>query len=103
MEAGELGELARTEAVLQTLLSTPVEPPDRSGRRSAGPLTPREREVATLIARGLTNRQIAEGLVISERTAERHVENILGKLDLASRTQIGVWVVKHGLATRPSR
>jgi non-specific serine/threonine protein kinase len=71
--------------------------------RSPGhPLTAREQEVAVLIARGLANRQIGERLVISERTAERHVENILDKLGLASRTQIGVWIIEHdgaGIAT----
>jgi non-specific serine/threonine protein kinase len=65
-------------------------------KRSPGhPLTAREQEVAVLIARGLANRQIGERLVISERTAERHVENILDKLGLASRTQIGVWITEH--------
>jgi non-specific serine/threonine protein kinase len=71
-------------------------------RGPAHPLTAREQEVAVLIARGLTNRQIGERLVISERTAERHVENILDKLGLASRTQIGVWITERdgaGIAT----
>jgi predicted ATPase/DNA-binding SARP family transcriptional activator/DNA-binding CsgD family transcriptional regulator len=52
-------------------------------------LTRREREVAALIARGLTNRQVARGLSISERTAANHVAKILRKLGLSSRTQIG--------------
>ena len=51
-------------------------------------LTPREREVAGLVAQGLSNRQIAARLVISQRTAESHVEHILAKLGLATRTQI---------------
>jgi predicted ATPase/DNA-binding CsgD family transcriptional regulator len=55
------------------------------------PLTARERQVADLIASGLTNRQIAEALVISERTAERHVSNVMDKLDMSSRSQIAVW------------
>jgi non-specific serine/threonine protein kinase len=58
-----------------------------------GPLSRREREVAVLVARGLTNRQIAEQLVIAERTVEGHLERIRGKLGLRSRTQIAVWVV----------
>ncbi len=61
------------------------------------PLTAREREVAALVAEGLTNRQIAECLVITERTAAAHVEHILDKLGVASRTQIGIWAVEHGL------
>ena len=52
------------------------------------PLTRREREIAALVARGLTNRQIASGLVISEHTARQHVKNILKKLGLHSREQV---------------
>ena len=59
-------------------------------------LTPREREVAALVARGLTNRQIAAALVISERTAMKHVEHILDKLEFSSRVQVGVWVAEQG-------
>jgi DNA-binding CsgD family transcriptional regulator len=61
------------------------------GSSSAGPLTRREREIAGLIARGLTNRQIAAALHISERTAENHVQHILAKLGLHTRTQIAAW------------
>jgi DNA-binding CsgD family transcriptional regulator len=63
-------------------------------------LTEREREVAALIAQGATNRAIAEVLVISERTVERHVANIFAKLDLNSRTQIAVLAAEEGLARR---
>jgi DNA-binding CsgD family transcriptional regulator len=62
-----------------------------------GPLTAREREVAVLIARGFTNRQIAEALVVAEATAVRHVANILNKLDLSSRARVAVWAVEQGL------
>ena len=57
----------------------------------AGPLTRRESQIAGLIARGLTNRQIAAALHISERTAENHVQHILAKLGLHTRTQIAAW------------
>ena len=60
-------------------------------------LTEREREVAALVGAGATNRQIAEALVITEGTAKRHVENILGKLDLKTRAQIAAWAVSTGL------
>lgn len=60
-------------------------------------LTRRELEVAVLIAQGLTNRQIADELVIAQRTAETHVERILGKLGFASRAAVAAWVVEHGL------
>jgi DNA-binding CsgD family transcriptional regulator len=54
-------------------------------------LTPREREVADLVAQGLTNREIAKQLFLSERTAQNHVQHILTKLDLSNRSQIAVW------------
>ena len=54
-------------------------------------------EVAALVARGWTNAQIAAELVIAERTADRHVENILHKLDFRSRAQIAAWAVDRGL------
>lgn len=60
-------------------------------------LTPREREVAALLARGLSNRGIAEALVITETTAEVHVKHILGKLGFQSRAQAAVWAAEHGL------
>lgn len=60
-------------------------------------LTPREREVATLVTRGLTNGGIAEQLFISTKTASVHVSNILAKLDMSSRTEIAVWVSAGGL------
>lgn len=65
--------------------------------RETQPLTERECEVATRVARGLTNREIAAELVISELTAETHVRNILRKLDFTTRAQIAAWAVEHGL------
>jgi DNA-binding CsgD family transcriptional regulator len=58
-------------------------------------LTRREREVAALVARGLTNRQVAQELSISERTAANHVTKILKKLGLSSRTQIASWAAQR--------
>ncbi|MPY83879.1 MAG: AAA family ATPase [Actinophytocola sp.] len=63
----------------------------RPPERPEGDLTTREQEIASLVAQGLSNRDIAASLVISPRTAEKHVEKILTKLGLSSRTQIGVW------------
>jgi non-specific serine/threonine protein kinase len=54
-------------------------------------LTRRERQVADLVAQGLSNKDIAAKLVIAQRTAESHVENILTKLGFTSRTQIAAW------------
>jgi DNA-binding NarL/FixJ family response regulator len=66
-----------------------------------GPLSAREREVAGLIVRGLSNRQIAASLVISERTVENHVRSILARLGVDTRAQVAVWAVQHGLAPNP--
>ncbi|MGW1409051.1 response regulator transcription factor [Streptomyces sp. NPDC002403] len=58
-------------------------------------LTRRESQVAELVAEGLTNKDIAVRLTIAQRTAESHVERILGKLGLTSRTQLAVWTYEQ--------
>ena len=70
------------------------ERPDRSTetKSESGHLTKRECEVAALVAEGLTNKAIAEALVVSQRTAQGHVENILTKLGFNSRAQIAAWM-----------
>ncbi|HLE15284.1 MAG TPA: response regulator transcription factor [Anaerolineales bacterium] len=60
-------------------------------------LTPRELEVLRLIACGLSNRAIAEKMVISEKTVKTHVSNLLGKLGVEDRTQAAIWALQHGL------
>ena len=65
------------------------------------PLTEREKEVLRLVAQGLSNQQIADKLVISNRTARTHVSNILAKLNLPSRTQAALYAIKTGLAPDP--
>ncbi|MEM9038809.1 MAG: LuxR C-terminal-related transcriptional regulator [Actinomycetota bacterium] len=62
-------------------------------------LTGREIDVARLVARGMTNGQIAEELFIARKTVSTHVSNILMKLDMSSRTEIATWMVRSGLAT----
>jgi DNA-binding CsgD family transcriptional regulator len=78
--------LSRTVTVEQEPVPTAI--PD---------LTPREQEVAILVARGYTNRQIASELTVSPATARTHVEHVLNKLDLRTRAQIAVWAAQHGL------
>ena len=63
------------------------------------PLTPREREVLTYIAEGYTNREIAETLVISIKTVDRHRENIMNKLDLHNRVALVKYAIEKGLIT----
>ena len=71
----------------------PATPP--SAAPDLSPLTRREREVAELIAQGLSNRQIAARLLISKRTVESHAENILRKLGFTSRTQVATWITRQ--------
>jgi len=63
------------------------------------PLSPRQREVAGLIARGFSNRRVAQELVIGEATVATHVQHILTKLELGSRAQIAVWADRRQLRT----
>ena len=76
-------------------------PTEPGGDQAASPvldgLTDREREVLQLIAQGLNNREIAERLVISEKTVKTHVSSILSKLGLEDRTQAAIWALKHGI------
>jgi DNA-binding NarL/FixJ family response regulator len=82
--------------------AAPALTPLRAAKLEHDGLTEREREVATLVARGLSNREIAETLSISQRTAGAHVGNILAKLGFASRAQIASWATEKGLsATSP--
>lgn len=69
---------------------------DGTGNSGApSPLTKREREIAELVARGMTNRDIATSLVIGVRTVDSHVEHILTKLGFTSRTQIATWIAEQ--------
>jgi DNA-binding CsgD family transcriptional regulator len=71
--------------------------PRRAAKRAFGGLTERERQVATLIAQGRSNREIADVLAVSHHTIEAHVRNVLSKLGFTSRAQITVWATEKGL------
>ncbi len=95
------GRALPLEDAITCALAAGEQAPDPGARqrapREVDALTAREHEVVGLVTRGLTNREIADALVISERTAEKHVANILDKLDLSSRSQLAVWGAEHGL------
>jgi predicted ATPase/DNA-binding CsgD family transcriptional regulator len=95
-------ELSAADAVATALERQPrVQVPEPAVDAAAGlGLTRREREVAALIAQGLSNREIAARLVVAQRTAEGHVENILSKLGFTSRTQVAGWLAGQ---TKPSK
>jgi len=74
-------------------------PPRRDPPSEVDELTPREREVLELLARGLSNPQICQRLMISEATAKNHVARILHKLDLRDRVQVVIYAYENGLIT----
>ncbi len=67
---------------------------EAAGVRGAGALTVREREIALFVADGMANRAVAAKLVLSERTVETHVRNVLAKLGLSNRTQVAAWAAR---------
>ncbi len=98
IRAAHAGEMRLDPAVARLLAERLRRP------REAAPVEPlsgRELEVLGLVGRGMSNKEIATELFISERTARSHVSNVLGKLGLASRTQAAVYAVEHGLAAKP--
>ena len=100
-EAGQLGMVPFTEWTGQLqaqLTAAPVG--DSPAPAGDSPLSPRELEVARLVGRGLTNKQIGQTLYVSERTAENHVQHILTKLGLRNRSQIAAWASgEHGASS----
>ena len=92
-EAEQLGMVPFTEWIEQLQAQLTAAAAD-------SPLSPRELEVARLVARGLTNKQIGQNLYVSERTAENHVQHILTKLGLRNRSQIAAWASGEHDASR---
>ena len=78
--------------VMREINQPPKLPPTKD------PITEREVEILQFVAKGLTNDEIAEKLVVSERTVRTHVSNILAKLQLANRTQAALYALKEGIA-----
>ncbi|WP_327655347.1 ATP-binding protein [Streptomyces sp. NBC_00483] len=95
-EGEALSTQAAVERALTEDLPSATAVPTPRAPEVAEALTPREREVASLVAVGLTNREIAERLVISKRTADAHVEHILTKLGVGTRTQIAALCASDG-------
>ncbi|MEV0705698.1 LuxR C-terminal-related transcriptional regulator [Saccharopolyspora sp. NPDC050389] len=97
--AGQKGALMDQEETISYALGETTTPALTHKARQVplaeSPLTKREREVASLIASGKSNKEIAANLVIARRTAETHVEHILVKLGFTSRMQIATWVTDH--------
>jgi NarL family two-component system response regulator LiaR len=102
IRAAYLGQVQLHPDVARKLMSAVAakEEPPASGPHQAAvdELTGRELEVLGLIARGFNNREIAEHLVISQKTVKTHVSSILGKLHLEDRTQAAIYALRHGLA-----
>jgi DNA-binding NarL/FixJ family response regulator len=73
----------------------PEPPPAALDEFSVHLLTPRQLEIAALIARGYSNQRIAEVLVLTPGTVANHVQHIFDRLELHSRTQVGVWYTRH--------
>lgn len=116
LQAGVAGVLSRnatlpelTRALIATSRGEIVLPPELAARvlaamargevrtqQNVETLTERERDVLALLAKGMTNKGIAQTLFLSVRTVEAHLRNIYGKLDVASRTEAVLWAVQHG-------
>lgn len=92
------GEMLLAKADFVRSLRGISEQAARSGDLLA-PLTPREQEVLRLMATGLSNREIAHLLLVSEGTVKTHVEHVIGKLGVSDRVQAAVWAARQGIVT----
>jgi two-component system, NarL family, nitrate/nitrite response regulator NarL len=97
----QLRGLARGEAALSRLMANKLLKEFAHSQpmlASEAALTPREQQVLQLVARGLTNREIAETLVVAENTVKNHLRNILAKLHVENRVQAAAYALREGLA-----
>jgi non-specific serine/threonine protein kinase len=93
-------EMAPDEAIRVALRNASTDDPESieqvtNGRKRASLLTRREMEVAVLVARGLTNRQAAEQLLVAPRTVETHLEHIFAKLGVQTRAEVAAWAARN--------
>ncbi|HSJ57101.1 MAG TPA: response regulator transcription factor [Anaerolineae bacterium] len=93
------GESSLHPTIARKVIAELHGPPDEL--ENGKDLTGREVEVLSLVARGLSNQEIADELVVSERTVRKHVSNILAKLHLANRTQATLYALRAGIANGP--
>ncbi|MFV0426484.1 MAG: response regulator [Beutenbergiaceae bacterium] len=95
---GALLSPAATRGLIAKYLAAPIDSP-ADVPPLPDPLTPREEEILRLVARGLSNDEIADGLVISPHTAKTHINRIMAKLDAHDRAQLVVWAFETGFVT----
>jgi NarL family two-component system response regulator LiaR len=95
IEAVNRGESSLHPTIARMLVKEISQPPALPPTED--PLTPREMETLQLVAQGLTNQEIADRLVISQRTVRNYVSNILGKLHLANRVQAALYALREGI------
>ncbi len=97
IRAAKLGEARLHPRVMRKLMDQVSQRPPKKKPIDGPQLTEREVEVIRLVTQGKSNREIAEALVITEKTAKAHVSNILGKLGVEDRTQMAVYAIKNNL------
>jgi NarL family two-component system response regulator LiaR len=99
IEQARRGETVLHPAIARMVLQELNRPAQPRQHATTDPLSERELEVLRLLARGMSNQEIADTLVVSEATVRSHVSSILRKLQLASRTQAALYALREGLAS----
>lgn len=97
IRAASRGEARLHPNIARMLVEQVMQSANPRAEKTTVDLTERELDVIRLVAQGRSNHEIAEQLVISEKTVKTHISNILGKLDLVDRTQMAIFAIKNGL------